>query len=342
MDKRHIALAVSLVVLASGGAWWWTHARVTPMQAATIQRETSVVDRSDLSGVADLAINMDPMRPPGAARTSAVVELPPANMPLVDSFTVLDAEARRGNATAACRLGAELARCKRLRMFQTWAVNDEQETRWLDPRRDEATIERRINEVAERTELLESVARTCADVEQLPSQEVARYFAVAARKGHVPSMVEYLGAAHMGAGTLMRDPSFIAEYRRDASSMLPRALASGDPDLLQRIVNAVYLPDHTPLSSILPPEWLTIGFITALLQELPAEVLKTRLPGTQIDHRIPVSDTEREAAAQVYADYFAGITALQKSETTGRPVDWMRESLSTEQLRCDDATAFQP
>lgn len=291
--------------------------------------------------VEDIALDIESLgvaaRSPGPApRAASTAELPPAELPLRERFDALDAAARRGDAAAACELGAALARCANLARFGPMVGDGERELRGLARDTDEERLESRIEFIALRGKLLDDARRDCAGAEALPALERARYFAIAARAGHVGSMVEYLGLNHIGASTLIRDPGLVTEFRRDAPGFFARALAAGDLGLLRAWHAASHAPDYAPLHEVLPPEWRTPGFTRALLQQLSDAQRRRYLRGYGDDDALAVSDAERAEAERVFAQYFAEGEVPGQSVEAPDELRWLRDALGTERFRCDE------
>ncbi len=333
-----IAIAALLIAVGVAGVAWWPAAQAPDAGAAVGSPERMKQERLRTS-VDDLDLDAAALPAPAYASrptpASPSASLPPADLPLVERFELLDAAARRGNAAAACQLGAELARCDNLRRSRYMQAQSEREIRRLAREADAERVQARIDFIALRDKLIEDASRACEGADALPAMERMRYFGIAGRAGHVASMVEYLGIQHFGAATLIRDPGLAAEFRRDAPDFFRRALEAGEPRLLHAWVAASHLSQAAPLREFLPPEWRSIGFTAALLGQLGEE--QRRQLGLGGGDDIEISEAERSEAERVYREHFAARASTADSAAQG-PDDlrWLRNALDTERYRCDE------
>ncbi len=340
MRPRALLAVAALLIAAGIGAFGWRHATRPPAAAPVAGAVERIRPDHAGMGIDDLRIDAAALPAPTyeslAGAASPASSLPPADLPLVERFEALDAAARRGNAAAACQLGAELARCGSLRLSRNMLAETEREIEGLALQDDAALVGARVDLIAMRGKLIEDAQRTCAGAETLPAMERLRYFGIAARAGHVASMVEYLGIQHLGAATLIRDPGLAAEFRRDAPTFFQRALAAGDPRLLQAWVTASHLPEMSALHAILPPEWRSTAFTAALISQLDEAQRSRLVPGFSVGASLDISDDQRAEAERVFAEHFA---ELQKPGDSTSPPDelrWLRDALGTERFRCDE------
>ncbi len=240
-----------------------------------------------------------------AATPTPMWQQPVADQPLNEIFAALDAEARRGNAAAACRLAMELDRCHQAwptarNMLGAMEAMDRQNAannvKLPDRARHRATMEAVF-------EQLESI---CAGSEALASTSKLRYLGIAADGGNVPSMVRYLEHDRLSAGAVMDDPSLLTHYRAHGQSYFLAALRAGDIDLLSHWRMALLSPHDSALFRVLPEEFRNVGLLNALEAQLSAEQRKgmfwgMREPG--IGESPTAADTVR--AAELYRAHFA-------------------------------------
>lgn len=230
---------------------------------------------------------------------------PVADQPLNEIFAALDAEARRGNAAAACRLALELDRC-----HQAWPAarnmlgameavdrqNAANKVELPDRARHRATMEA----------VFEQLETICAGSEALASRSKLRYLGIAADGGNVPSMVRYLEPDRLSPGAVIDDPSLLTHYRAHGQTYFLAALRAGDIDLLSHWRMALLSPHDSALFRVLPEEFRNVGLLNALVAQLSAEQREGMLWGMRepgIGERPTAADNVH--AAELYRAHFA-------------------------------------
>lgn len=205
-------------------------------------------------------------------------EPPVADQPLNQIFAALDAEARRGNAAAACRLALELDRCHRAwpaarnmlgAMEAVDRNNAANNVELPDRARHRATMEA----------VFEQLETVCAGSEAIASTSKLRYLGIAADGGNVPSMVRYLEPGRLSAGAVMDDPALLTHYRAHGQSYFLAALRAGDIDLLSQWRMALLSPHDSALFRLLPEEFRNVGLLNALVAQLSPEQRKGMMWG---------------------------------------------------------------
>jgi len=232
-------------------------------------------------------------------------EPPAADMPLREIFETLDAEARRGNATAACRVALELDRCQRAWPLARNMLGAMEE---IDRRNSAKNIVQPHRAVHRATmeAVFEQLETICAGSEVFGRLNNLRYLGIAADGGSVPSMVRYLEPHRLNAGALLDDPALLAHFRANARTYFLAALRTGDISLLPNWRNSLLSPHDSALFRVLPDEFRNIGLVNALLAQLSAEqhgglLLGSREPG--IGERPTPADHAR--AAELYRAHFS-------------------------------------
>lgn len=340
--KRFVALLGAAVLLGAGSVLL-TRAAVAPQPAAR-RVDVPPAERAPTSGgTGPVATGAHAALAPAraAARGDAVPRaapeevLPPADMPLRDAFAALDQAARRGQAEAACRLGAELSACRSARAAARYQMPAERmAAMWAQQRLDEKQVEQRLEHLL-RTQ--DNLARRLAHCEGMQLDAVAppaHYFMLAADAGHVPSMVQALHAEQYSPAALFRDPALIPRFRANALRYLHGALEAGDPAVVEVLRAASHMPEFSTLAPLLPEAWRSAGFATALQTRVRAARGMPRPaapPGAWIPEATVPTAADTLEAERVFARYFEN--KLQPlGEVTVRPPD----PASVERFRCGE------
>jgi hypothetical protein len=180
--------------------------------------------------------------------------LPPDGTPVDQVIAALDARARSGDARAACRIGSELQRCRRLERWETFAAG-------LTGRA--LSKEQRRAIVLEGQRLIEACDRIAPSIQQ----DLPRYHLVAALQGNPHSAAQFVGDVVM-AGDLVSDPQLYALYRAHAWRFFELAFEAGHPDAVETWYATVALGDEfgrlSALSGVMPDAWRRPELATAL------------------------------------------------------------------------------
>jgi hypothetical protein len=285
-----------------------------------------------------------PVRAAARPAAVAIVASPGADTPVRDALPALDAAARRGDAQAACRLGAELTACRAARMNLRFRMSPERLAAALAQQKlDEKTIERRVEETLRTQERIEQRLAHCEGVDLDAVAPPARYFMLAADAGHVPSMVQALHADHYPAAVLFRDPGLITQFRANALRYLHGALDAGDPAVLDALRNASHAPEYSVLAPLLPVAWRSAGFVAALrarVDEARGLHRPAPPPGAWAPEPPVPTAVEAAEAERVFARHFAGKLAPAAPGVPGMPGApgaWQPVApTSVERFRCDE------
>lgn len=291
--KRGLALLALLLVAGSAG--WLL--RGAPQDATRPQ----AIDLAPAAAASSARDESPAPRKTVAARANA--PLPPENMPLRDAFPQLDAQARAGNAHAACRVAAELRRCALVGSLIEDAEPIEQTLdRLYASDAEPATLRRQVEQAQQLDARLQAVAAHCAHWEAGPDPR--HYLLIAARQGHGPSIHHYLGMA-LGGAEVLRDPQLAIDYRANGLPLFRRALAAGDMRMLGLWINALEQPDTTPLSAVLPEEWRDGGLLKELVALVHARFGQSATRGTfREPGRFVSSEADRAEAARLFDQWF--------------------------------------
>ena len=220
-------------------------------------------------------------------------------------FDELDQRAKQGDAAAACRLGAELTRCRSVKAAPELGAEDQQFAEMLA--RENASAD----EVAEAADFLIGIesgmlatVRICRGVDQSQFPNPQRYFHRAAMAGHVPSMLQFLTTTGNSVYELFDDPGLIDLYNRDGYAIFQAALAAGDPAILARWSIATNNP-RDALGRVLPESLRDPRLLEALYAQIDIAAPGVhRAMGRRPDLGQP-SPKQLERAEQMYQQYFA-------------------------------------
>ena len=295
--KRGIVLA-AVIAAALAGAWLL---RAPP--ADSPRNEKSVPPTTSATPAEVRTAAPAPPRRHGTA-PAVPAALPPESVPLSEAFPQLDAQARAGNARAACRIAAELHRCSTLAdlVEQAEPVEETLARVQASHRGTPAELQRRIDEVQRVDAGLQDVAAHCAKWAELPNAR--HYLLIAARRGHAESIYRYLGLPLTGSEVL-RDPQLAIDYRANAFALFQRGLEAGDVRMAGVWVRALAAPQDNAFSAVLPPEWRNRGVVKELLALLVPRFGEVAVrSGFSEPERIASSDEDRAEARRLYDRHF--------------------------------------
>ena len=161
-----------------------------------------------------------------ATRQYNALSLPPRNVQLRDIVGALKRDADSGNYRAACRLAAELQRCKGLQ-------GNSQSLDRLKAERDRSSPESaeysRLNTtISQQTEKHTRDDIVCDGFENPESLEAWRYVLKAAEGGHVPSMAQFAITPQFNLFDFPANTEAWTAYKQYASSFLFTAANAGD------------------------------------------------------------------------------------------------------------------
>lgn len=248
-------VAGGLALLTVG--WWLGRQPADPPAAATpsaLQRSGAA--DATTAGVADLAPSLaDVAAPPQTTTETAATApgatgseaLPPADTPVVELFAALQERARRGDASAACRLASELQRCQRARFMAPHQVRMEESAAQVNnPARREAMIQHLARMQAED----DRAKAVCADLED---SHFAAAFPLQMQAAQSRPELRVWAATNpaLDAQNFLNELESWAEYRRVALPWLQAAAADGDIAAL--IVLARIHGDRRPGVMMTPP-----------------------------------------------------------------------------------------
>ncbi|WP_220396271.1 hypothetical protein [Arenimonas terrae] len=183
------------------------------------------------------------------AATTARAPLPPADAPITDIATSLQARADAGDSLAACRLGMELLRCQQVP--DEFAEHHFQELeRQEKHHRDEGDTQRAERIAAGRRAQRDLLA-ACRGIPQATRDRAHHYLRLAALAGEPDAQLRYASGESlglMGRFDRLTSPEVDA-WRREAPALLARALAAGRPEAVQLLAEA-YRPGDEATTTI--------------------------------------------------------------------------------------------
>lgn len=297
---------IAVVAAAACGLtlWLWlARADSTPAQAPIGTGMDFIAPAPDLA----LAEPED-LRLAAAGPRPILPPLPDPQAPLQQRLDELAERFRAGDAASACRIAAELVRCRTLRNTGSFT-----EDRAIDALArmdlDEAELEART---AELDRVLAENRRARSDCEALEGariEQAPRYFLAAARRGHVPSMQQFANAVGIDGESLVRDPQLFHAYRMEAWPMFLRAFESGHPAAASMWHWALESRGFAFFAGVIPDEWRQPGTARALSQlmaeELGYAAERSRMEG--------VEDADYARAQVLFDTHFRGSPWLEQT-----------------------------
>lgn len=184
--------------------------------------------------------------PPAANAGTQFPPLPSLDVPLRLAVDDLRRRADAGDASAACRLAAEFARCGSLRnqLSHRRSWRERMEGRAGDVR--EETVDDFVRILAQMdADLAQTTTELehCEGVEAPDAGQRARYWRSAALGGHPAALRQYAIGNAFRFEDLMSAVPELDVYRREAEAIARRAARAGDPAMIHALALA-YLPPH--------------------------------------------------------------------------------------------------
>ena len=298
---QHAARLLMIAALAICAGVWWRGSGPTPPSAEPLPAAHDDGLAQSVS-VGDVPGN-DSARMPAAP-------LPPVNAPIAAIATTLQQRADAGDSRAACRLAAELIRCRQDAAFLA-AVADPK-----SPMSDRLARAGKLDEAIsldERMLLMSEQQQQCRALPEGLLDRAGEYLAAAARAGEPEAMILYVEGQHFaptGMGRLA-DPGFDA-WRRETPAMAQALLRRGEPEAVF-ILALAYGDDEDWFGGLVPDD--------PLLSEAYSQLLR-RLSGRADASRPSTLDAEdllraRELAEDWHARHFDN-RRIERSELTRR------------------------
>ena len=297
-NRRIVSLALLVALLLGSAAWLAWRSPTARTEGAT----------APSASIAEEATT-----PPASSRPTASpspIPLPPSNAPIDAIATTLQQRADAGDSRAACRLAAELIRCRQDAAFLA-AVADPNA-----PMSDRLARAGKLDQAISLDERMLAMSQQQQQCRALPEGLLGRageYLAQAARAGEPEAMILYVEGQHFpptGMGRLA-DPGFEA-WRRETPAMAQALLRRGEPEAVF-ILALAYGDDEDWFGGLVPDD--------AVLNEAYSQLLR-RLTGSAGHSRpstLGAEDTlrARALAEDWHARHFDN-QRIDKSELTRR------------------------
>ncbi|MCX7033310.1 MAG: hypothetical protein NT046_04985 [Arenimonas sp.] len=247
----------------------------------------------------------------GASPTdSPPTPLPPANAPIAAIAATLQQRADAGDSRAACRLAAELIRCRQDAAYLA-AVADPQ-----SPMSDRLARAGKLDEAISLDERMLAKSEQQQQCRALPKGLLDRagdYLTQAARAGEPEAMILYVEGQHfppVGMGRLA-DAGFEA-WRRETPAMAQALLRRGEPEAVF-ILALAYADDEDWFGGLVPDDPVLSEAYSQLLRRLSGRVDPTRPGALDADDLLRA----HELAEDWHARHFDN-RRIDRSELTRR------------------------
>lgn len=222
------------------------------------------------------ATSMD--QPSGATRrsnsantVSGGVPLPPPDTPFAELAEALAERAQRGDARAACRLAAEMSRCR----FALQTPDVEQLDEWFTRRaaRRQLDEDEQAEAIAAHNALVQSSEQAralCAGVEPEALLRQPYYDLQAALAGDEDAALRFVSGQGLEPASLVQDPELARLYRDHALARFEALLATGRPETawLWYAATQERSSRFLPISGVLPDSWDRPDVAAALFARL--------------------------------------------------------------------------
>ena len=318
-SRLPLAAAITVLLAASLSAWtFWKQPTTTPATApaAAPSPETTPAAPAAASDPDEHAAPA-----PAIDVSTALPPMPEPGLPLAETVAALAARADAGDNVAACRVGAELARCAWSAWRYPGPQADASRHMALDAEANGRTTE------AERSlrlaDELEAAAIACADVPDAYRGRAARYLRQAALAGEPEAMLRYADGDDLFPAMSydwLRSPD-LDPWRRDAPALLQRSLQAGRPEAVLLLARA-HVDSFSALGGLVPDDDAEARRWRALARRLLGEEADVALEDTVVPPADADADRIAEAEAEaLHARLFAGrrwaLADLVPSSTIG-------------------------
>lgn len=248
---RTVLVGLVLIVLAVAGGYWWGRGGELPTATVPTAGEAAI-EETPMDGQSRSveAESLPTAAPQVLVAGEAQSEpLPPADTPLASIRDELATRARAGDARAACRLGAELMRCRNHRTQQ--AITDMFDAS-LDHGRFEIGGDRAIDTLATAMERNQLEAQVCAGVDEQHIQEAIEFQRIAAQRGTTRMRLWYAARPAMDRERFLDQLDEWQRYRQLAPQYLQEALHAGDPLVIGVLTDVHKPPSRSPFPVQVP------------------------------------------------------------------------------------------
>ncbi len=319
---RTRAWAYALVLLGLAAASYWL-GRESASLPATVQGVGSVqheVANPRAVGTTSESRRESSPRDSTALSVPAEAPLPAMGEPLAQIKDELAARARRGDARAACRLGADLMRCRSSLASKASSAMLQQAL----ARSGQTVSDDTVSMLASMDNAAASAVALCEGIGEKDMREAIVYQRIAAERGSTRMRLWYAADPALERMDFLADLDEWQSYRAVALEYLEQALEAGDPDAPD-VLAGVYQPRddviHTGRVPLRLPDahrYFVYRELAALLHPGRPEVksaVAAPEPGREID--LPAVRAEAEALRQkYYASYRPDAT---RQESPGVP-----------------------
>lgn len=273
-----------------------------------------VAEGSGATGASEppaLTRQVEAAEPPGEApgpTAGPIAEPAQQDLPVLELIEQFDALAATDDAALACRIVAELSRCRSLAGWNERSMDREIE-RLARQDLDGPALEARSRDLADAIAYNAQAKHQCEGVTPEQLGRIPHYLLAAARAGHTPSMVQFASGHHLDMATLVADPQLYAEYRANAWPLFLRALQAGDA--MAAMFWPTILPSgamQSPLAGLVPDEWQSRGVALALAMRVQRE-LAPETPLPEIDE--PPSEADLAQADALFDRHYASPPQLE-------------------------------
>jgi hypothetical protein len=295
--RRALALLLAIALCTAAVIAWWPKPESTPAPA--------IVQSAPPAAPAATPVAPEPAAtPPATPPPAQLTRRRASESRLADIAPVLQARADAGDASAACRLGVDLLRCRQLANYRDDFAED---MRRQERRAEEKGRLEDANSAAMMLLRYTELRRTCDGVDTALVERGGHYLRQAALAGEPDAVLRYAAGDTFGNG---RDYRFIAtpefdQWRREAPQLLRQSLAAGDPGAVLLMLQS-HATNAGLLASLLPPDPLEAQTSRALARRVFGEQLRPealQLPQTSDPELVEAAEAR---AAELHARHFGG------------------------------------
>ena len=264
--KRTLPILIAIVLLLPAAFWAGRETAPPASEPPSEPAPTAVADPSANAGSSS-ARQDEPDASGMAEQTAAPSPLPPADTPLAQIKDELAERARAGDTRAACRLGADLMRCRARQGTEATSKL----LRSVLQTQDDKVADSTVDALASMADMVDATDALCTGISDEDMREAIIYQRMAAERGDARMRLWYTADPALDRHDFLSELDEWERYRAVALDYLQQALAAGDP-YAPTILEKVYMPrtptvrlDRIPLR--LPDEqrWLVYRELTKRL-----------------------------------------------------------------------------
>jgi hypothetical protein len=315
-SRKQIAL-ISAIALIAAASWmgWNAMSRGPDSTGAVAANGQETVGSSDEEANEVLAQEPAPASSGRVVAKSVTTPSPtsgqptqgpplPGLIPPAELVELLEPRARAGDSAAACRLAAELVKCRSALQWTT--MSEAQISQAVANMGEHGVPEESIERSRHNYESRNLQRRQCEAIPEHLRGQAPWLYLQAAQHGNVQSMVAFAQGAGIGGAEMVANPDLYLSYRENAFHLWRQALQAGSVAAVHAWVEALQSNGFQFLAGALPEEYQDLELAIALKDEIDVAIGSG--PGTPTIENLP--EITRLRARAMFEQHFAGSEQL--------------------------------